>query len=90
MKIQKPGMASGDTRTLCYYQYLILYPGYGTYPQKIRARECSRWVKLPAASAFPTADKIIFVKVPAKFMNARMNKNIRASLSGPSFASRAL
>lgn len=51
------------------------------YPQKISESENKRFVIFPAASAVSTPAITIFVNVPAKFKNVKINKNINAPLS---------
>lgn len=52
-----------------------------TYPQKINESENNRLVIFPAASAASIPAITIFVKVPAKIKNVKINKNISAPLS---------
>lgn len=60
-----------------------------TYPQKINESENIRFVIFPAISAVSIPAITIFVNVPAKIKNVRINKNISAPLSATSPASTA-
>jgi hypothetical protein len=49
-----------------------------TYPQKINVNENIIFTIFPAVSAVPIPAITIFVNVPEKIKNVRMNKNISA------------